>query len=299
MTQPWEAERVVDPALALALIRDQFPDIAATRAEPFGQGWDNTMLLVDGDLLFRFPRRQIAVRALAAEARVLPRIADALPLDVPRPVWIGEPTEAFAWPFIGYRMLRGRTGCGVGLTIEQRMAAAEPLAQFVRTLHEIDPGPVEPPPDELARADLAGKREVAIERLERVQALGIVDDASPWMDRFDEPIPTAPRARVLSHGDLYSRHILFDEHTRPCAVIDWGDVHLGSPLVDLSLALMLLPEPAQARFFEIYGAVDDITLHLARLRGIWHAASELVYAHDIGDMDLLTEARRSLDHLHT
>lgn len=299
MTQPWEAERVVEPALALALIRDQFPDVAATRAEPFGQGWDNTMLLVDGDLLFRFPRREIAVRALAAEARVLPRIADAVPLDVPRPEWIGEPAPAFPWPFIGYRMLRGRTGCAVRLTKEQRMAVAEPLAQFVRALHDIDPGPVGPPPDELARADLAGKREVAIERLERVQAIGIVDDASPWIERFDEPIPTAPQARVLSHGDLYSRHILFDDETRPCAVIDWGDVHLGSPLVDLSLPFMLLPEPARARFFAVYGDVDDITLQLARLRGIWHAASELVYAHDVGDADLLTEARRSLEHLRT
>lgn len=297
MTQPWEAERVVDPSLALALIREQFPDVGARRAEPFGQGWDNTMLLVDGEWLFRFPRRQVAVHALATEARVLPHIADALPMAVPRPEWIGEPTEAFGWPFIGYRMLSGRTGCGIRLTSDQRMSAAEPLARFVRALHDIDPGPVEPPSDELARADLAGKRAVAIERLERVQALGIVDDASPWIERFDEPIPTAPATRVLSHGDLYSRHVLFDDETRPCAVIDWGDVHLGSPLVDLSLAFMLLPEPARARFFAIYGGVDDVTLQLARLRGIWHAASELVYAQDVGDADLLTEARRSLEHL--
>ena len=297
MTQPWKAELVVEPALALELLRAQFPEVAAKRAKPFGQGWDNTMLLVDGEWLFRFPRREVAVHALATEAKVLPRIADALPLEVPRPEWIGEPTEAFPWPFIGYRMVRGRTGCGVCLTAEQRMTAAEPLAEFVRALHGIDPGPVAPPPDELARADLAGKREVAIERLEKVQALGIVDDASPWVELFAEPIPAAPKALVLSHGDLYSRHILFNDETRPCAVIDWGDVHLGSPLVDLSLPYMLLPKPAQARFFAIYGEVDDVTARLARLRGTWHAASEVVYAHDIGDADLLAEARRSLEHL--
>ena len=296
MAQPWEAEQVVEPALATKLIRDQFPDVAAESVEPFGQGWDNTMLLVDGQLVFRFPRREIAVELLATEARVLPKIADALPLEVPRPEWIGEPCEAFGWPFLGYRLVRGRTGCRVRLTPEQRLAAAEPLARFVRALHDIDPTPLAPPPDELARADLAGRRAAAIERLQRVQAVGIVEDASPWIELFDE-IPATPAARVLSHGDLYSRHILFDDDTKPRAVIDWGDVHVGAPLVDLSLAFMLLHERARDRFFEVYGDIDDVTRHLARLRGVWHAASELVYAHDVGDEGLLAEARVSLEHL--
>jgi len=297
MNQPWEAEHVVEPSLAAALIREQFSDVPAGRVEAFGQGWDNTMMLVDAELLFRFPRRQIAVDLLATEGRVLPKIADALPLAVPRPEWIGQPSDDFPWPFLGYRMVHGRTGCGLRLTAEQRFAAAEPLARFVRALHDVDPTPLSLPADTLGRADLASKRDVALERLEKVEALGIVEDTSPWREAFRQSIPPAPERRVVSHGDLYSRHVLFDDDTQPCAVIDWGDVHLGAPLVDLSLAFMLLPEPARERFFEVYGEVDDVTRHLARLRGIWHAASELVYAHDVGDANLLMEATTSLEHL--
>ena len=46
-----------------------------------GAGWDNTAYLVNGEWVFRFPRRTIAVPLLEAEGRVLPKLAPRLPLS--------------------------------------------------------------------------------------------------------------------------------------------------------------------------------------------------------------------------
>ena len=65
----------VSPSLAIALINAQCPSLAPVLLEPFGAGWDNAAYLVNGEWVFRFPRRAIAVDLLEAEVHVLPRLA--------------------------------------------------------------------------------------------------------------------------------------------------------------------------------------------------------------------------------
>src|SRR5215207_3534298 len=127
----WLPQVVVSPELALELVREQFPGLGRT-IEPFGSGWDNTAYLVDGDLVFRFPRREFAVRFTGREIHVLPKLAPRLPLPVPLPLWIGEPTERFPWPFAGYRLIPGRTLDAADLSPADRRAAAPVLAEFLR-----------------------------------------------------------------------------------------------------------------------------------------------------------------------
>ena len=75
---PWLPERTVDAALARELIEQQFP-LKAPRVEALGEGWDNSVFAVNGEWVFRFPRRQVAVPLLDREARVLPQLAGKLP----------------------------------------------------------------------------------------------------------------------------------------------------------------------------------------------------------------------------
>src|SRR5205807_10467324 len=124
MAPPWTPEQVVSVGLASSLIDAQFPDLRGCSVEPFGAGWDNTAFLVDGRLVFRFPRRAVAVELIEVEARVLPSIASALPLPVPVPRWLGRPGPEYPWPFGGYERLPGRTASDAALDAAQRLAAA-------------------------------------------------------------------------------------------------------------------------------------------------------------------------------
>ena len=290
MSQPWAAEREVTPELARALVREQFPELAAERVEPFGSGWDNTAFLVDGDAVFRFPRRRSTVELLERESRVLPHLAGRLPLAVPDPRWIGRATERFPWPFAGYRRLAGRTADGVELSDDERAAAAEPLGEFLRALHAMPAEHLDLPPDLIGRTAFAWRLPELVERLERLRARGRIDDPAPWLRLFQGELPAPPPRTVLVHGDLYVRHLLVGGARRVTGVIDWGDLHAGDPGADLTIAYSFLPPRARDAFFRAYGPAGARTRRVARLRAAFHAPALAWFADSTGDEPLLREA---------
>ncbi len=290
----WTPECTITPELARALIDDQFPALAPCTVESLGFGWDNTAFLVNGNLAFRFPRRQLGADCLVNEIRVLPHIARRLPLPVPDPIHVGRASSQFPWPFAGYRHLAGRTACSVGLDDTLRAAAAIPLAHFLRVLHSLPIDEVRQfgaPLDILGRLDPARRVPQAQQRLEEIKQLGLIADTAPWLAVIEETAAARPsQASALVHGDLYFRHLLLDDDNRPCGVIDWGDVHFGDPALDLSIAHSFLPRSAQAEFRSAYGTIDEATWRLARFRALQYGTYLVPYGHEIGDHDLVREA---------
>jgi aminoglycoside phosphotransferase (APT) family kinase protein len=67
-----------------------------------------------------------------------------------------------------------------------------------------------------------------------------------------------------------------------CGVIDWGDVHLGDPALDLSIAFSFLPPGARAAFREAYGPIDAATWDRARFRALHYAVLLSDYGADVG-----------------
>ena len=125
-------------------------------------------------------------------------------------------------------------------------------------------------------------------------AAGLIDDLRPYeplLAQVHGPLP--PRA-VLVHADLYVRHVLVDDASRACGVIDWGDVHLGHPGLDLALAFSLLPPSARSRFARAYGPIDDESWALGRQRGLLYGAVLCAYGLDIGDSALVAEGQQAL-----
>jgi aminoglycoside phosphotransferase (APT) family kinase protein len=302
MTQPWSAECVVSEALARSLIETQFPRLAPVRVLPFGAGWDNTAFLVNDAYVFRFPRRQVVVPFLETETRILPAITPLLPLPVPSPMFVGQPTAAFAWPFAGYPLLPGRTACVANLNLEERCRAAEPLGNFLAVLHS---APIAETarrhsagPDRIDRLNMARAIPKARDLLDQLDQRGVLEDVRPFTAIIDAADAAyVPRTDVLVHGDLYVRHLLVDDDKRLSGVIDWGDVHLGDPALDFTIALTFLPPAARAAFCRAYGRIDDVAWRVAQFRALRHTLHVLDYAHAIGDVDLLRESRLALRHL--
>lgn len=291
MTRPWHAEHPITADLARSLIRARFPDVAAERVEPLGSGWDNTAFLVDGTLVFRFPHKPSAAALLETEARVLPRVAPRLPLAVPDPRWIGEPGDAFPWPFVGYALLPGRPACTLALPAEARAAAAPALGEFLARLHAIPTAGLPLPGDTLDRTNFRTRMPLLEARLAVLAERGVIEDAAPWLALFRRLPDAAPaRAPALVHGDLYACHLLVDERGAVCGVIDWGDVHAGDRAVDLMLLYAFLPSAARDAFLRAYGAVDARDLRVARLRAAFHSVSLAWFALERGDDAVLAEA---------
>ena len=284
--RPWLPEREISSALAAELIAAQFPALAPVQAAPLGAGWDNTVFEVNGEYVFRFPRRQIAVPLLEREMVVLPRLSGRLPLATPAPEQIGAATEQFPWPFMGYRKLDGITADEACLTDAQRSAAAKPLGEFLRALHAI---PLDPGRDAFHRMDAARMRKHSRDRLREL--------GWPLPGWFDATV-RAPVRSVPVHGDLHARQLLVKGGAL-CGVIDWGDTHLGDPACDLAIGWMLLPVQTRAEFLHAYGGADDATWALARLRALHLSAALAVYARHTSDERLSAEALRAFEFVRT
>jgi aminoglycoside phosphotransferase (APT) family kinase protein len=283
----WLPDIEMSPGLALELVREQFPGRGRT-IEPFGSGWDNTAYLVDGDLVFRFPRREFAVPFLAREAAVLPKLAPHLPLPIPVPRWVGVPSPRFPWPFAGYRLIPGRTLDAAMLSSAERRVAAPILAAFLGTLHSIPLDGLGLPPDELARTDFVRRGPLMFERLAALETARIIPDRRPWLRMFEGcGVSEPPPHPVPVHGDLYERHVLVDAANRVSGVIDWGDVHAGDPALDLSLLYRFFPADERDDFLRVYGPIDARTARMARLRAAFHASTLAFFAHSTDDELLL------------
>jgi aminoglycoside phosphotransferase (APT) family kinase protein len=272
----WDAQRIVDEDLARRLITDQC--FAPRTLELLGEGWDNTVWLADERYAFRFPRREVALAGVAREILVLPKLT--LPAAVPVPVFVGEPTDPFPWPWFGAERIVGAEPLELG--VAARNALGRPLGEFLRALHDsvVD---VELPVDPMGRAD----PELRVERTRAVtEVLG-------WElpDGLIEGADGDPAAPVLLHGDLHVRHLLVRDGTL-AGVIDWGDVCLGDPCIDLSLVWSLLPPDGAADFFAAYGRVSESQMRRARVLALSLCAALALYARHEGHPELFRESRK-------
>jgi aminoglycoside phosphotransferase (APT) family kinase protein len=298
MTHQWTAEQLIEPPMALQLIREQFPMLSAKNIRLLGAGWDNTAYIIDEELIFRFPRREISLPLLEAEWCALPKLASRLPLPIPVPEWKGAPTSHFPWPFIGYRMLPGFTACYANLLEEERAALAEPIAQFLAILHST-------PTSELANCHISGDNRTRIDgtlltakidkSFKELSLLGLLENEKQLslvvqnLQQFRAPLNS-----FVVHGDFYVRHLLVDKNHHLIGVIDWGDIHLGDPAIDLAIAHSFLPTQAHKLFIKAYGEISEETWALAKLRAIYSSTLLILFGYHSNDPTILREGLRSL-----
>lgn len=292
MTEPWAADVDVTPDLARSAIGEQFPELARAAVEPLGEGWDNAAFLVAGEYVFRFPRRAVAVPLMEREIAILPAIAPLLPAPISAPRFIGMPGGAYRWPFAGYPSFQGKALSAMELKSDAYVRLAGALGSFLRALHAIDPAPALAaglPGDEIGRLDHAVRMPKLEERFGVLAGAGLIADSKPFVEFLDAIAPSGPRpgaARIV-HGDLYAKHVIVDETAGVEGIIDWGDVHYGDPVIDVSIVFELLPAPARDAFIAAYGGIDESTLRLARYRAIYHAALVAYYGYRIGNAETL------------
>ena len=296
----WSAEVVVDRERARRLIASQFDGVELRSLRLLAEGWDNTVWLVDEAWAFRFPRRTIAIPGVEREIASLPRIAPLLPLPIPRPVFIGAPSDDYPWPFFGAPMLAGGEAAEARLTDEARTRLARPFGRFLRTLHGRDVATelasLDLHADPMGRADMALRVPRTLELLEEVERLGLwrVPPAVGSVLEAARTLP-APEPSSVVHGDLHVRHLLVEADGSLTGVIDWGDLCRADPSVDLILFWSFLPRESRDEFLAAYGPVAPERLLRARVLALFLSATLLLYADHEGMANLKAESVAGLD----
>ncbi len=136
------AEIEVSAEFIRELLRDQQPDLADLPVTLGARGCDNQLWRLGDDLAVRLPwATQNSDGLLRKEHAWLPAIAPRLPLPVPVPQRLGEPSERFPRPWIVITWVPGEPGDRALAT--RGAEAADTLAAFLKALHR--PAPVDAP----------------------------------------------------------------------------------------------------------------------------------------------------------
>ena len=288
----WSPELVVDEPLVRRLLT-QFPELELRSLRRLAEGWDNSVWLVDERYAFRFPHREVAIPGFRRELEVLPKFP-ALPLPVPRPAFVGRPSEEFPWPFFGSELLPGVEAGDAQLDEAARVEVGLGLARFLRALHAVELD-VALPFDANGRTDMRRRASLAREQLAEVERLGVwgaprrVEELLEEAQRLSPPEPP-----VLVHGDLHFRHLLVDGGAAS-GVIDWGDVCVSDPTIDLPLLWSFVPREGRGAFLDAYGPVNEAQLLRARVLAVQLCAALAHYGRVEGNTGVEREAVAGLE----
>jgi len=257
------AESEITTELVRDLLRDQHPDLADLPLKLGARGWDNQLWRLGDDLAVRLPWATPSADALLRkEFAWLPALAPQLPLQVPVPQRLGEPSGRFPRPWTVTTWVPGEPADRAPAT--RAADAADALAAFLTALHR--PAPAGAPAGRGRGGPLADYAEWFAEQLAAADELGLVPDPyavrAVWDDAVAAPGWTGPA--VWLHGDLHPANVLTADGTF-CGVVDFGDLFAGDPACDLAAPWTLLPDGAAGRFHAAYGpGADAATLRRAR-----------------------------------
>lgn len=247
--------------------------LEATDSVPVEEGWDSTVFELGGLWIVRVPRREEVRASMRTEARLLPALAPALPVPVPR-FEVVEDTDVF---FVAYRKLAGEpldpSVCGG----PHGAPLAAKLGRFLATLHAFPPAAAVAAG--VVAADAAGwlaRQQELFERClrdvvplldpeERRRARGLFE---AFVSSWDGSLVT-----VLAHADLGPAHILHRGRS-VTAVIDWSDACLGDPALDFAWLLHGTGDAFTAALLDVYpieSTFRERALFYHRL-GPWHEA---------------------------
>ena len=275
----WDAEFTVDMAAARKVCAEEC-GLAPTSIELLGEGWDNTVYLVNKKYVFRFPRREVAVDCLLAELDLVPLVRTSL--RTPQFKYSSRKSGVTGRPFAGYELIPGEPAGETALSACGKRALVGPVAVFLKELHatRLPAALKEKRRGEAWRTDVPGRIALARKMFEKCRELGVdlglvFGELEPYLARV-----RFPQACALVHGDFYPLHIILNPSRGVAGIIDWGDVHYGSPCQDLSIAFGYFPKELLPAFEAGYGKIPDDWKPAAAFRAFCHGLSLLAFAAD-------------------
>jgi len=262
-----------------AILAGCLSQLAVRSVEFLAEGWDNVVFEVNGELLFRFPKRQAVAESLSREIRLLAKLAPVLPVQIPQFTYVSTSCTTPPFLFAGYRRIPGVQLSQARPAPDCIATLAGDLGRFLCVLHSfpLDPAatigvqPYAPGGAASVRAFLRSMHETVPRLLPTGERRRFFD----WLERL--PGMLNSDERVLAHNDLGDEHILLDPVTGSLTgIIDFGDAGFGDPALDFAGLITALGEESTRLALAAYGLPDDEVL-LGRAR----AYAQLVPLHEV------------------
>lgn len=292
----------IDDVIALAAAHGL--DLRPESADVNEAGLDYRVVMADDTggrrWVLRVPRRADVTAGMAAEARVLDLVAPALAADgVAVPDWQVRGPDLIAYP-----ALPGSPGLTLaGGEPQWHMDPADPgyaerLGRLLARLHAVSPEQAGAAGVEVrtpAQVRRSWAEDIARVRAEFTVAPALAGSWRAWL----EDDSCWPRATVMTHGEIYPAHVLFDGDGAVTGVLDWTTARVDDPARDLAAQYGAAGEEmlraAVAAYEEAGGRVHPGLA--AQARHLWDASpiGHALYALTTRDDADLAAAAAALD----
>jgi aminoglycoside 2''-phosphotransferase len=294
-----------------SIIEACFPKLQVRSIAPASEGWDSIAFEVNGDYIFRFPKRPDVEPQYVKEAQLLAELAGHVPVPIPRFVFIWPGGAAYPMRFLGHRKLVGVPLNQQDFTPLQLDQIAGQLGAFLTALHHF---PIAHAVQLLApgstMSTIAGgptewrAKYQQLYRQVRDQALPLLDTRTcAAAERLWEEFLCADAhfdfRPTLIHYDLGATHILCDPATATISgVIDWGDAAIGDPAIDFVGLLDDCGTDLTERVLAAYAGDIDVTFR-SRMGFYLHALpfNDILFGAATGDAELVAQGVAGVERL--
>ncbi len=239
-----------------------YPELTVHAATLTTSGQNNDLLLVNDELIFRFPKYPQGIEALRRESAVLRGVQSQLPLATPHFIYQNLDKAEVGQVFAGYRKLSGeslRTETYARLDDDRTIdRLAADLASFLQALHALPPNIIDHP---LAPSETQAGWSDIFARIQQVVYPHLTANARRWTTeqfvRFVENAEYFAFTPVLRHGDFGASNILYSaERQRVTGVVDFGHAGIGDPAVDFAGLCVCYGEPFLQRCTRAYPLIE-------------------------------------------
>lgn len=235
-------------------IRKLAPELRIESLSLNREGLMNDIVIVNGEIVFRFPKHEYSFKHLKTEAKLLRWLRNYISLEIPQPLY--ESADALA-----YRLIPGvtlRRDLLMRLPEDDQQALADQLAQFFKELHTVPVGEISD--FEIPMADALMKYEGWVNAYRRIREKvfpHLLPHLREWAEEHFET-HLADKANFeyelkMADTDIPPYHIMYDKQKKRInGIIDFGCAGLGDPAIDFGVIIYNYGESFMNRFYKIY-----------------------------------------------
>lgn len=253
-------------------IKEALPNLSIHSYKQNKEGWDNVAVIVNDELLFRFPRKQEYAMRIPLEKELCTRLSNSLhEIEVPKyHLFYKKDTDTI--PLCSYyTLIHGeplKTEIVAKLDEKEQKIIITQLATFLAALHSIPLEHVESLGFSIEKTltywkELQTKlNQYVTNSLTSFQKSAL----NRLFDNFFTCVATSIFPNAIIHADFTHHHILFNkQHKTISGIIDFGDAQIGDPAFDFAGLYYDFGHEFTTSVYEQYSALishhDPLLIH--------------------------------------
>jgi aminoglycoside 2''-phosphotransferase len=244
-------------------IKQVYPSLSIKDWQLNEIGQNNDVIIVNGSIVFRFPKYQIGIDNLKKETEILEAINSNVSIPIPNPIYQFFEKWEVGKVFVGYELIQGsplwkETFVSIkNEEIKKRLASQ--LVDFLIKIHSISKNKL-PLEEDNPREQMVNLYQMIQNKLYPFMSIEAQRQISHSFETFLHSKTCVNINTTLIHGDFGSSNILWNPDTYNISgIIDFGGSGIGDPAYDFAGILSSYGEDFFNMCLDLYPNGNEIS----------------------------------------